>query len=344
MKKSASPAKKIVIAVLKISISVGIVAYLVWNTVSDEEKGNAFAHFWQNNKDWWLLALAWAFQSAAVFITFVRWWYLVRSLDVPCRFRDALRISFWGYLFNFLPLGIVSGDVLKIVMLAHEQPKHKAKGATSVVVDRAIGLYVLFLVASLGILLTGAMKMEVSPKVILYCQATLAVTLAGTLGIVLVMIPAVIDGKLVRWMERLPKVGRVLENLLDAVRMYRSKPKVLFYSSLMTIPVHCLIAFSVYLIAQGLPGEIPSLGLHYVIVPLCMATQVIPISIGPLEIGMTFLYEKFAAASNVAIPYNQGFIIALCYRVSTVLVLLFGLRYFLTDRQEVREAMMENDE
>ena len=74
-------------------------------------------------------------------------------MDVPCRFPDAIRISFWGYLFNLAPLGIVGGDLVKAVMLDHEHPQHRAKALASVLVDRVIGLYILFVVASAAILL-----------------------------------------------------------------------------------------------------------------------------------------------------------------------------------------------
>jgi len=108
----------------------------------------------------------------AVLLTFVRWWYLVRALDVPCRFADAIRISFWGYLFNLAPLGIVGGDVVKAVMLDHEHPRHRAKAVASVLVDRVIGLYVLFVVASVAILLTGFWRMDV-PDIFKICMVTL---------------------------------------------------------------------------------------------------------------------------------------------------------------------------
>ena len=64
---------------------------------------------------------------------------------------DAMRIGFIGYLFNLAPMGIVGGDLLKAWMLAREKPGNRAKALASVVVDRIIGLYVLFLVAAAGV-------------------------------------------------------------------------------------------------------------------------------------------------------------------------------------------------
>ena len=102
-----------------------------------------------------MLAAAWGCCTVATVLTFIRWWFLIRALGVPCRFRDSIRISFWGYLFNLAPLGIVGGDLVKAVMLDHEHRGYRAKAVASVFADRVIGLYVLFLVATAAILLTG---------------------------------------------------------------------------------------------------------------------------------------------------------------------------------------------
>ena len=66
-----------------------------------------------------------------------------------------MRIGFLGYLFNLAPMGIVGGDLLKAWMLAREKPGNRAKALASVVVDRIVGLYVLFLVAAAGVFVTG---------------------------------------------------------------------------------------------------------------------------------------------------------------------------------------------
>jgi glycosyltransferase 2 family protein len=118
--------RKLLISFLKITLSAAIIGYLIWNSTRAEKNVNVFANLRDQPKNWTVLAAAWACCTAAVLLTFIRWWYLVRALDIPCRFRDAIRISFWGYLFNLAPLGIVAGDLVKAVMLDHEQPGHRA--------------------------------------------------------------------------------------------------------------------------------------------------------------------------------------------------------------------------
>ena len=83
---------------------------------------------------------------------------------------------------------------------------------------------------------------------------------------------------------RIPRVGRPLESLIVAVRMYRHKPLVLAVSSLATVGVHSLFAIGCWLIACGLPGNHLSLGDHFVVMPLASAMGVIPLAMGPLEV------------------------------------------------------------
>ena len=61
-------------------------------------------------------------------LTFIRWYYLVRALDLPFTLREALRLGFLGYLFNLMPMGIVGGDLLKAVMLGPAAPGRAGAG------------------------------------------------------------------------------------------------------------------------------------------------------------------------------------------------------------------------
>ncbi len=127
--------------------------------------------------------------------------------NIPLPFRDSIRIGFWGYLFNFLPLGIVGGDVLKTVMLDHDHPKNRAKALASVLVDRVIGLYVLFIVASVAILATQFWNRAL-PNIFTICMATLSITVASTVGLAVVLSPEALVGSTIRAVARIPVSAR----------------------------------------------------------------------------------------------------------------------------------------
>jgi hypothetical protein len=328
--------KKLLITLLKVAISAAIIGYLAY----DAAKGDVFTNLVHQPKRWDMLAAAWAFCMLAILLTFVRWWYLVRALDVPCRLRDAIRISFWGFLFNMAPLGIVGGDLVKAVMLGHEHPQYRAKALASVLVDRVIGLYVLFLVATTAILLTGFQNVPV-PDLRWIAKLTFMVTIAGTVGLAVVLGPDLTGGRINRAIARIPRIGRSLESLVNAVRMYNRKPGILLLSSLITVGVHGSAAVCCYLIASGLPGNHLSLAQHLVVMPLSTAVQVLPVPIGPTEFALDYFYSQLSGVAGPVITKGQGLVVVLVYRLFGMSIAALGVFYYFGNRREMAEVIHE---
>lgn len=323
---------------IKVTLSLGIVAFLLYYT--RDKNPEAFDDLWARPKQWGYLALATAACSAATLLTFVRWYYLVRALDMPFRFREAMRISFLGYLFNMAPTGIVGGDLLKAVMVARQQRKRRAQAVATVVVDRIIGLYVLFVVAAAAVLAIGLQRAP-EPDIRSAANITLLVTAGSTVALAMLFIPGITNGRLTRSLGRLPKIGHVLESLIDAVRMYRRKVHVLVNASLMSVAVHSLFTLGVYLIACGLFEQVLPLTTHFVVMPISAAMGVIPLSLGPFEFMLQFLYPRMPAPPGVVATAAQGLIVALAYRIITLLFAAVGVCYYLAARREVAEVIEE---
>jgi uncharacterized membrane protein YbhN (UPF0104 family) len=95
-----------------------------------------------------------------------------------------------------------------------------------------------------------------------------------------------------------------------------------------------------FCIAAGLPGDHPSLAKHFVIVPLGMATGVLPLpagALGALEGVMRSLYLDMAGST-------QGVIVTFGYRAITLMLALIGFLYYLVSRREVSAAIHEAEE
>ena len=157
--------KKLLITLAKIAASLGIIGWLFYSALNTPDGRDAFVKMLKQDKAWGLLIGGFATLLLAVVITLVRWWYLVRALGIDFSLRDALRIGFIGCLFNLAPMGIAGGDLLKAWMLAREKPGNRAKALASVVVDRIVGLYVLFLVAAAGVFITGLWDIPTQPSI-----------------------------------------------------------------------------------------------------------------------------------------------------------------------------------
>lgn len=329
--------KKILFNLFKFGVSLSIVAWLVVDTSRDR----AFADLAHQPKHWGALALALATGLGAVLLTFVRWHALVRALGLAFMLKDALRLGFLGYLLNFVSFGAVGGDLFKAVCIARQFPGRRPEAVATVVLDRLIGLYMLFVMASVSILVTGQLNNS-NESVRIICRGALVATALGAAGIVVLLIPGLTQGGFSSLLARLPKVGSIFGKLLGAIRIYRSRWGVLLASALISVGVHALSTISVYLVARGLPGECPSLADHFVMIPLAFVTGVLPLpgnGLGAFEAVVKTLYELVPLDVHVA--EGHGFVVSLCYRAVTVLIALIGVCYYLASRKEVATVLAE---
>lgn len=327
--------KRTALLAVKVGVPIAILAYLFW----DAQKDDAFTTLAHQSKNWPLLGLSLVFSGTAVLLTLIRWYYLVRALEIPFTLKDALRIGLVGYLFNLAPMGVVGGDLLKAYLLALSCPGRRTQAVASVFVDRVIGLYLLFVVASAAILLTGFADFG-NELVRTICTATHAITIAGTVAMIALMAPDLSGGASTRLLAKTPVVGGLLEKVAEAVAMYRRRWPVVLASALMSVAVHSFFSIGVYLICAALYEHAPSLAMHFVISPLGAATGVLPIVAGPFEIVLNFLYTQVPTGGG-AIASGQGLVVALSYRIVTVVIAVIGYVYYLANRAEVAKVIHE---
>ena len=85
-------------------------------------------------------------------VSVLRWFLLLRCVDVPLSFRRTARIGFIGLFFNTFLFGGIGGDAVKLGYL-FRLPSGRAAGAASVVTDRTCGLLGLFILGGAAIAL-----------------------------------------------------------------------------------------------------------------------------------------------------------------------------------------------
>ncbi len=331
--------KKLVIGFIKWGLSLAIIGWLIYKSSQDAN----FHTLLQGEKNWPLLGVAFALCFAAVSVTIWRWHLLVIALGIPFTNKDALRLGFLGFLLNFLSLGIVGGDLFKAFYVAREQPKRRAEAVATVVLDRIIGLYALFVLATVVILLSGMLH-HPSEKLQAICRVTLVCTVVGTICMAVLLGPGTQNARFTGWITHLPKIGPHMTQLLWALRLYRHQWGVLTASMLMSFGVHSLFALGVFVAAKALLHDsAPSLVDHLVVVPISMLTGILPLpgnGLGAFEAALDFMYQQIGGAAMD----KQGLLVALAYRIITVLIALVGVCVYLSSRREVSQAMHDAEE
>jgi hypothetical protein len=87
------------------------------------------------------------------------------------------------------------------------------------------------------------------------------------------------------------------------------------------------------------------LAAHFVVVPLAMATGALPLApngLGTFEFTVEFLYRQ--VPGGMAVGASDGFLVALGYRLITVLIALVGALIHLASRKEVSEVLHEAED
>lgn len=332
--------KKILVNLLKYGISIGIIVWLVNDVRTDDPE--AFSSLREQPKNWSFLMAAWVLCTLGAAVAIVRWYFLVRALGLRFTMTNAFRLGALGYLLNFVSVGSVGGDLFKAVFIAREQPGRRTQAVATVAIDRMIGLYVLFVVASTGILLNGLVSgAQVGDRIIEVSWLTLAGAVAGTAIAGAMLAPGFSEGQLARFLTRTPKIGGAIESLFDAVRLYRREIPILVLAALLSVAVHGFFVLGIFSIARGLPGLDPTLGQHFVVVPMSMLTGILPLpmaGLGAFEYVMDFYYQK---VTSTGVTVGQGLMVALAFRAITVMIAAVGLCYYLVSRREIAETMHE---
>jgi uncharacterized membrane protein YbhN (UPF0104 family) len=231
-----------------------------------------------------------------------RWNRLLRAQHIEVDQRK-LTESIWVSAFfnNFLPSNI-GGDVVRIADTAPAAGS-KTLATTVVLVDRALGLTALLLVAAVGAFaawLGGT-----------YVPGARWVWLASAVGVgVAILVIAVPDfvGHLlapVRALNR-PWVTERAQRLEEAVLRFGKAPSAVAGAFGAAIVVQITIVAFYLLTAQGLSVPLPTL-LGAVLIPVSLAVQMAPISIngfGVREAVFALFFRRFGLPTDAAVALS----------------------------------------
>ena len=288
--------KKTLFLLLKISLSV---ALILWMT-HDVALGSVFAIISESSTA--LLTLAFSLFFVGYVITAFRWRTLIRVQggDAPIFF---LVRSFMVALFfnNFLP-STVGGDVVRMYD-SWRLGNSKTDAVTVVLVDRFLGVIVLFCFALLALVFDETVAGEVP-----FITAWVTAGLAG-MGIatwLFLKIP-------VSTMQRLSsakngvmaRVGGILEKVHRSFQAYRQAPSAILRALGLSVLLQVNVVVHFILVARAVGIDVPAESM-FLIIPVAVFIMMVPISInaiGVREAVFVFLFSLYGTQSVEALAF-----------------------------------------
>ena len=331
--------KKHIITALKFAISIGI----LWWLFHSESKNAEFDNFFARDKKWGWVGIGFLLALIAHLIGFVRWRIMVRALDIPFSVMDAIRIGFIGVFFNMVAFGVIGGDSLRAFYVTRQVKDRAPEAILSVVADRIIGLLTMFsIAATMFLFLDFESVKSVNPEAVaglsFVCKAVVVLTTLGYLGVLTIFCaPWITKLSWYQSLLKIPKVGGILEKLTEVALMYRSRPGTVALCFLLSVGVNVCFIGSIYSMAVGIADSFPSLGDHFVIEPISMVANAVPLpgGMGGMESAMKLLYQSFG--------FTSGLLVAFAFRFALLFVTAIGAVFWFVNRSKVAAALKDSE-
>lgn len=281
--------KKTVLTLLKVVVSVGILAYIFTKVVDIRQ-------LWSK-----LIQANLYYVAAAIAVYFLvqglsayRWYLLLKPQGIKIPFSKILSFYFLGMYFNFFLPSAIGGDVFKVYYLNKETNRLSASTA-SVFFDRDIGMGGLVLIAFLAAVVAGT-----------NVNGVLLMPIFGLIGFGFILAnlalfyrPSYALLHKVLSLFKMKKVDEKIERLFDSVNAYRGKWGLIATAMIISLGVQVGCAFVNMLAGKAIGFDKAGWTDYLVFIPTIGLISMIPISVGGTgwREGAYILFFQLAGAT-----------------------------------------------
>jgi glycosyltransferase 2 family protein len=286
----------------KIAVATGLIVWLVRSGRLD------FDVFKRITWDARTIGLA-AAGLAAVFLgqwfLAVRIWLLLWHGRIKMRLSRVFGVTLVGSLFSVVLPGLVGGDIVRAVYFCGDAAGHRAVAVGTVVLDRVIGLYSLFLAGAIAWVVIILSPTMAKPPAILLLSPVIAIVM--TLGFWVAGYTRWQDWPGLRWVWR--RLPNSIRNMVTVLQGSVGYSRLMLDAVVLSVLNHALV-IGTFVIGALLLGDSLPWPTHFALSPLAMVMNMVAVTpggIGLTEGAFSLLYES-AGSSN-------GASIAICGRL-----------------------------
>jgi len=123
---------------------------------------------------------------ANMLLQVMRWWQLLRTQHIHMPIGRALQVSWIGLFFSVILPGGAGGELVRGYYVVRDAPRSKIAGVSTLLVDRALGLYTLLWLGTLSLPFLGGFRRDL-PAAVIQMEILVLLLLIGTTGLFLVL-------------------------------------------------------------------------------------------------------------------------------------------------------------
>lgn len=267
--------------------------------------------------EWRRSLSALALMCLAVLLVSWRLCILLAVQGLTLTLRQSFRLSLIGAFFNvFLP-GSYGGDVARIYLAARHNAGLRTEIATTVVFDRALGLFSLVALPLLIGLLAPRSIASSPIGMPVFAAGALALALAGG-ALVIAADPEAGIRRVMTGLARPLRLEFTLRRILDALHAYRRYGRAVLGALVLSLLIQCAVVGAIALLVRG--GGASEFPMHILpLIPLGMLANALPLTPGGIGVGEAAFETLFRS-----VGVEGGAEAILAWRLLTTLIDLCG--------------------
>jgi glycosyltransferase 2 family protein len=315
-------------------LGIGILAWLFSRTSVDELWEVMILGF--ANWEWWCLGIA--FTGLGLWVAALRWHILVRAQGVDISLLRMARIFLIGQCFNSFLLGACGGDVARGYYMLRESKTKRTEAASTVLVDRGIGLLVIIAYCCVITLFRITWFMT-SKRTGLAAAVMLALMTLAVATLVVLFRKHLFEQR--TWLKRLEntsRFGSIVRRVYNAFYVYRDQPRVLGWAAALSFANMVFLTLACGVLGHSLRMDVSWLD-YFTLFPIITVLSAIPVTPGALGVREGLFSELFAvtgvyagkAISLSLLVYGAGLIWSI---IGGLLFIGYSSRYGLSLNEE----------
>ncbi len=317
---------------VKLAVAAAVVVWMFQRDVlrlEEDTLRSALAH-----AGW--LAIALVVLMIGIFLQSVRWGILLRAQGIEAGTLELYTLAMTGLFFTLVAPGGIGGDAVKAFYVAHGREK-KAEAATTVFLDRFLGLATLFLIAAVmvGIKAPALWNKQLDTLDRFGMPGGRVLVLAIAAGVLVIVAFAVLvtskrlrRSESLRWLARFLPFRATFVKIYDALHLYGDRPGTFLLAAAVSVLAQSSLYIMYYVAALAIGAEIEWWHCA-LIVPPAMVIRVLPLVPGGAGQGMVAMGLLFPL---VGIASAAGGAVGMIGDVMFIIIYLIGGLFFIFGR------------